>query len=129
MYIGLAAEGMLKSVALDYAKTLPSGIGKVFADNFAQLFDNSAKCSVEKWNEWSQASISGTLPEDYRNYVADQASYAYQLFSQSNLSSVDMSARIDQFCIRNMYSYGGMTTTDFRSIMNRYYRDVVKLLP
>ena len=129
MYIGLAAEGMLKLVALDYAKTLSSGVGKVFSDNFTQLFDNSAKCSVEKWNEWSQTDISGTLPEDYRSYIADQASYAYQLFSQSSLSSGDVSAKIDQFCIRNMYAYGGVTTTDFRSIMNGYYRTIVKLLP
>ena len=76
MYIGLAAERMLKSAAVKYANTLPSGIGKAFADNFTRLFDNSAKSSVQKWNEWSRTGVSGTLPEDYRDYIADQASFA-----------------------------------------------------
>ena len=76
MYVGLAAEGMLKSAALSYADTLSSGIGKAFADNFTRLFDNSAKCSVQKWNEWSKTDVNSTLPEDYRDYIADQSSYA-----------------------------------------------------
>lgn len=128
MYIGLAAEGMLKSAALNYANTLSSGVGKAFADNFEKLFDNSAKCSVQKWNEWSKTDASSTLPKDYRDYIADQASYAYQLFSQSNLTSGDVSAKINQFCIRNQYTYGGMATTDFRNIMSGYYQEIVKLL-
>lgn len=106
MYVGLAAEGMLKSAALRYADTLSSGIGKVFADNFTRLFDNGAKCSVQKWNEWSKADANSILSEDYRDYIADQASYAYQLFSQSDLSSGDISAKINQFCIKNQYAYG-----------------------
>ena len=97
MYIGLAAEGMLKSAAVKYANTLSSGVGKAFADNFTRLFDNSAKSSVQKWNEWSKTGVSGTLPEDYRDYIADQASYAYQMFSQSNLSSGDVSAKSISF--------------------------------
>ena len=128
MYIGLAAEGMLKSAAVKYANTLFSGVGKAFADNFTRLFDNSAKSSVQKWNEWSKTGVSGTLPEDYRDYIADQASFAYQMFSQSNLSSGDVSAKINQFCVRNQYAYGGVATTDFRSIMNGYYQEIVKLL-
>ena len=128
MYIGLAAEGMLKSAAVKYANTLSSGVGKAFADNFTRLFDNSAKSSVQKWNEWSKTGVSGTLPEDYRDYIADQASFAYQMFSQSNLSSGDVSAKINQFCVRNQYAYGGVATTDFRSIMNGYYQEIVKLL-
>ena len=128
MYIGLAAEGMLKSAAMNYASTLFSGVGKAFADNFTRLFDNSAKCSVQKWNEWSKTGVSSTLPEDYRDYIADQASYAYQLFSQSSLSSGDVSAKINQFCVKNQYAYGGAATTDFRSIMNGYYQEIVKLL-
>lgn len=128
MYVGLAAEGMLKSAALSYANTLSSGIGKAFADNFTRLFDNSAKCSVQKWNEWSKMDVNSTLPEDYRDYIADQASYAYQLFSQSNLTSGDISAKINQFCVRNQYAYGGVASTDFRSIMSGYYQEIIKLL-
>lgn len=128
MYIGLAATGMLKSQALNYAQTLSSGVGKAFADNVTRLFDNSAKCSIQKWNELSGTGTGSTLPEDYRSYIADQASYAYQLFSQTNMSSSDVSAKINQFCLKNQYSYSGMATTDFRSIMNGYYQEIVKLL-
>ncbi len=128
MYIGLAAGGMLKSAALKYANTLPSGIGKAFSDNFERLFDNSAKCSVQKWNEWSKTDANSILPEDYRDYIADQAAYAYQLFSQSNLTRGDVSDKIYQFCVRNQYAYGGVAVTDFRSIMNGYYQEIVKLL-
>ena len=128
MYIGLAAEGMLKSAAVNYAGTLSSGVGKAFADNFTMLFDNSAKCSIQKWHEWSKTGVSGTLPEDYRDYIADQASYAYQMFSQSDLSSGDVSDKINQFCVRNQYAYGGVAVTDFRSIMNGYYQEIAKLL-
>ena len=127
MYIGLAAEGMLKSAALSYADTLSSGVGKVFADNVTRLFDNSAKCSVQKWTEWSKTDANSTLPDDYRDYIADQASYAYQLFSRSNLSSGDISSKINQFCIKNQYAYGGVATKDFRSIMNGYYQEIKKL--
>ena len=129
MYVGLAAEGMLKSAALSYAGTLSSGIGKAFADNFTRLFDNSAKCSVQKWNEWSKTDVNSTLPEDYRSYIADQASDAYQLFSQSDLSSGDISAKINQFCTKNQYAYGGAAATDFRSIMNGYYQEIKELFP
>lgn len=128
MYIGLAATGMLKSQALNYAQTLSSGVGKAFADNMTRLFDNSAERSIQKWNEWSKTGVSGTLPEDYRSYVADQASYAYRLFSQSSLSSGDVSAKINQFCVRNQFAYGGVATADFRSIMNGYYQEIMKLL-
>lgn len=127
MYVGLAAEGMLKSAALSYAGTLSSGIGKAFADNFTRLFDNSAKCSVQKWNEWSKTDVNSTLPKDYRDYIADQASYAYQLFSHSDLSSGDISAKINQFCIKNQYAYEGVATTDFRSIINGSYQEIKKL--
>lgn len=128
MYIGLAAEGMLRSAAVNYAGTLPSGVGKSFADNFTRLFDNSAKCCIQKWDEWSKTGVSGTLPEDYRDYIADQASYAYHLFAQSSLSSGDVSAKIHQFCVRNHYAYGGVAAMDFRNIMNGYYQEIVKLL-
>ena len=128
MYIGLAATGMLKAQALNYAQTLSSGVCKAFADKMAQLFDNSAKCSIRKWNELSGTGVDATLPEDYRGYVADQASYAYQLFSQSNMSSDDVSAKINQFCLKNQYAYGGIATTDFRSIINGYYQELTRLL-
>lgn len=128
MYIGLAAEGMLKSAALNYAQTLSSGVGEAFANNFTRLFDNSAKCSIQKWNEWNQAGIGDTLPQDYCSYVVDQGAYSYQLFSQSNLSSTDISNKIDQLCIRNQYAYGGVFTTDLRNIITSHYLEIVKLL-
>ncbi|RKI66718.1 hypothetical protein D7V91_11480 [bacterium 1xD42-67] len=128
MYVGLAATGMLKAQALNYAKTLSSGVGRAFADNMTRLFDNNAKCSIQKWNNLSGTDVGAMLPEDYRSYVAEQASYAYQLFSQSNMSDSDVSARINQFCLKNQYAYGGIVTMDFRGIINGYYQQLSKLL-
>ena len=76
---------------------------------------NSA--DIEKALNIIRSRYEGVILGSEGRVIETNIASSEQLAEEKGLSSADISAKINQFFIKNQYAYGGAATTDFLSIM------------
>ncbi len=83
---------------------------------------NSA--DIEKALNIIRSRYEGVILGSEGRVIETNIASSEQLAEEKGLSSADISAKINQFFIKNQYAYGGAATTDFLSIMMDIIRNL-----